>query len=368
MHTILILGGGEIGTSTAKLFSQLAKDDYIVHIADQRVLRDIPSSVQPHCVDATNKEELTTLCQLTKPDAIVSCLPYFCNKLIADVAVELNAHYFDLTEDVETSDYIKEVSKGSDKIFMPQCGLAPGFISLITKHLADQFDELHSIKMRVGALPVNPNNELKYNLTWSTNGLINECGNPCKAIENGEITYLQPLEGYERIVVDGTEYEAFNTSGGIGTLVDEYVGKVETMNYRTMRYLGHRDLFKFLMFDLKLNEDRDTFERILENAIPRTEKDVVIVYASVTGKIDNQLMEKHYVSKNYGLTLPNDEKLNAIQATTAGALCVMVDSVLQLAQVDKWETGFQQVENLPFELFISNRFNHSRHGDVYEVA
>ena len=74
--------------------------------------------------------------------------------------------------------------------------------------------------MRVGALPQFPTNALNYNLTWSTDGLINEYCNPCEAIHEGKLIEVLPLEGIEQFSLDGITYEAFNTSGGLGTLCE----------------------------------------------------------------------------------------------------------------------------------------------------
>ena len=95
--------------------------------------------------------------------------------------------------------------------------------------------------MRVGALPQFPTNALTYNLTWSTDGLINEYCNPCEAIHDGERMHVLPLEGIEHFSLDGVRYEAFNTSGGLGTLCDTLDGRVRELNYKTIRYQGHRD-------------------------------------------------------------------------------------------------------------------------------
>lgn len=127
-------------------------------------------------------------------------------------------------------------------------GLAPGFTSIAANELMQHFDELEVVKMRVGALPVNPSNVLKYSLTWSTDGLINEYGNTCYGIDEGELIALQPLEGYETITLDGVLYEAFNTSGGLGTLAESYDGRIRCMNYKTMRYPGHCGQIKLLMY------------------------------------------------------------------------------------------------------------------------
>src|SRR5262249_47710761 len=152
--------------------------------------------------------------------------------------------------------------------FVPQCGLAPGFISIVTHDLMTHFEIVETVKMRVGALPVHPSNALKYSLTWSTDGLINEYGNVCYGIEEGENVPLQPLERYETNEVDGLLNEAFNHFGGLGPLADSYCGKVQTMNYKTLPFPGQCQKIHLLMKDLKLNEDRETLKRVLEHAIP----------------------------------------------------------------------------------------------------
>jgi saccharopine dehydrogenase-like NADP-dependent oxidoreductase len=181
--------------------------------------------------------------------------------------------------------------------------------------------------MRVGALPVHPSNALKYSLTWSTDGLINEYGNLCYGIEEGEKVPLQPLEGYETIELDGLLYEAFNTSGGLGTLADTYAGQVQTMNYKTLRYPGHCEKIHLLMKDLKLNEDRDTLKRILEHAVPQTLQDVVLIYASVTGTKEGGFFEENYVKKVYPQCIKG-RLWSAIQVTTASSLCTVLNLVL----------------------------------------
>ncbi len=192
-------------------------------------------------------------------------------------------HYFDLTEDVEVTRRVSALARNSARAFVPQCGLAPGFISIAGGELIRHFDSLRSVRLRVGALPQHPHNVLKYSLTWSTEGLINEYGNPCEAIVDGRLVEIRPLEGLEEIEIDGTLYEAFNTSGGLGSLAQTCGEHCESMDYKTIRYPGHCAQMRLLMNDLKLNHDRATLKRILENAVPQTLQDVVIVYAAVTG-------------------------------------------------------------------------------------
>jgi saccharopine dehydrogenase-like NADP-dependent oxidoreductase len=285
-------------------------------------------------------------------DAVISCLPYYCNFAVAEAALKFGLHYFDLTEDVEVSRYIAKISHGAQTAFVPQCGLAPGYISIIANELMSRFEELDAVKLRVGALPINPSNALKYSLTWSTDGLINEYGNLCHGVEDGQSAVLMPLEGYETIEVDGLLYEGFNTSGGIGTLAETYRGRVRTMNYKTLRYPGHCEKMHFLMRDLKLNEDRGTLKRILENAVPKTLQDVVLIYASVTGKQRGELFEENYVKKIYPKQIAG-RPWASIQVTTASALCAVADLLLHSPSPP---AGFVAQESVLYKDFIENRF------------
>ena len=356
-QTVLILGCGKIGSLISCLLS--SSNDYTIHLADINI-KQVQSTIYDYslknttaiAIDATNEKQLFDLMSKTKFNAVISSLPYFCNDIVANTAGKTNTAYFDLTEDVEVTNHVKKISKDLNTPFVPQCGLAPGFISIAAESLLKNFDSLDSVKMRVGALPVNPNNALKYSLTWSTDGLINEYGNICYGIENKKITTLQPLEGYETITVDGLIYEAFNTSGGLGTLADTYKNKITTMNYKTIRYPGHCEQIKLLMNDLKLNDDRDTLKRILEKAVPKTKQDVVLIYVSVIGYKHNVLIEENYVQKVYPKEI-NGVIWSAIQITTAAGICSVVDIVLN--DINSYK-GFITQEQFSLDEILKNRF------------
>jgi saccharopine dehydrogenase-like NADP-dependent oxidoreductase len=356
MKRVLMLGAGKVGSLIACLLSETGEYQICVGDSDGNAIQRIKdlarSNLTAHVVDATDRAALEHFMESQKADAVISGLPYYCNFAVAEAALKFGLHYFDLTEDVEVSRYIAKISAGAQKAFVPQCGLAPGFISIIANELMTHFDALDNVKLRVGALPINPSNVLKYSLTWSTDGLINEYGNLCHGVEDGKDATLLPLEGHETIEVDGLLYEAFNTSGGIGTLAQTYRGKVRTMNYKTLRYPGHCEKMHFLMQDLKLNEDRGTLKRILENAVPKTLQDVVLIYASVTGKQGGELFEENYVKKIYPKQIVG--KLWAsIQVTTASALCAVVDLILNSPSPPK---GFVTQESIKYKDFLENRF------------
>ena len=357
MQQILVLGAGKIGALISGLLA--ASGSYRVQLADARSggaaevadAHGFDSLVAFH-LDARDKDALTKHVRKHRPVAVISGLPYYCNVAVAEVARAEGLHYFDLTEDVAVTAAVREIASGANQVFAPQCGLAPGFISIAANELIQHFDELKSVKLRVGALPQHPNNVLKYSLTWSTDGVINEYGNLCKAVVDGKEVDVLPLEGLEEIEIDGKLYEAFNTSGGLGSLAETYGARVFNMNYKTMRYPGHCEQMRLLMNGLKLNHDRGTLKRILENSVPQTLQDVVIIYAAVTGLQDSELREENYVNKIYPQVVAG-RLWSAIQVTTAAGVCSVIDIVLS-SPADY--SGFVAQEQFALEGILDNRF------------
>ncbi len=342
-----------------KIGAPVVAGDYNVRLADvnltgpdsTRLQKALPN-VETVVLDATNAAAMQQFLTENSIDAIISCLPYFCNPLIAELAKGFHCHYFDLTEDVQVTKKVMELAQDADTAFVPQCGLAPGFISIASNELIQHFTEVDTVKMRVGALPENASNALHYTMTWSSDGLINEYGNPCYGLEDGKLTMLHPLEGMEIVEIDGVTYEAFNTSGGLGSLAETYVGKIKNMTYKTVRYPGHCEKIQFLMNDLRLNEDRPTLKRILKNAIPKTYQDLVLIYVSVVGTQHGDFIEENYVVKVMPKTI-HGVHWSAIQVTTAAALSAIVDLVLSNPQQ---YTGLVKQEDISFKDFMDNRF------------
>src|SRR5512146_333237 len=357
MHRVLILGAGKIGALISGLLAE--SGSYQVQLGDVDAAAAVAVAkahaspqLTPHELDATNLPALTAHLAAHPVDAVISSLPYYCNVGVAAAARQAGLHYFDLTEDVEVTRAVRRIAAGAGTAFVPQCGLAPGFISIAAAELITHFDELRAVKLRVGALPQHPNNVLKYSLTWSTEGLINEYGNPCQAIVDGHSIDVAPLEGLEEIEIDGTLYEAFNTSGGLGSLAETHGAHCESMNYKTIRYPGHCEQMRLLMNDLKLNQDRGTLKRILENAVPQTLQDVVIVYAAVTGTQDGELREENYVNKIYPQLIAG-RLWSAIQVSTAAGITSVVDLVLE--HPDRYQ-GFVAQEEFRLTDILANRF------------
>ncbi len=357
MKRVLVLGAGKIGALISGLLAE--SGDYHVTLADideSRTRSIVAAHGLAHLdavhLDARDRGALLRWLKARPVDGVISSLPYYCNVTVAEAAHAGGASYFDLTEDVPVTRTVRRIAEGARAAFVPQCGLAPGFISIAANELITHFDRLRSVKLRVGALPQHPNNVLKYSLTWSTEGLINEYGNPCLAIVDGRPAEVDPLEGLEEIEIDGTLYEAFNTSGGLGSLGETWGERCEQMTYKTIRYPGHCEQMRLLMNDLKLNEDRATLKRILENAVPQTLQDVVIVYVAVTGWQQGELREENYVNKVYPQVIAG-RLWSAIQVTTAAGICAIADLVL--ADPARF-TGFVPQESFRLPAVLANRF------------
>lgn len=354
MKDIVVIGAGKIGSTIARMLAH--SGDYRVTVADraeeQLAAIEKHAAVTTAVVDIADAAAMKAL--LTGKFAVLSAAPYHLTVAIAEAAAGAGVHYLDLTEDVESTRQVKRIAENAKTAFIPQCGLAPGFISIVANDLASRFDTLDSVRMRVGALPQYPSNALNYNLTWSTDGVINEYIEPCEAIVEGALIEVPALEEREEFSLDGVTYEAFNTSGGLGTLCETLKGKVRTLNYRTIRYPGHAAIMKALLNDLGLRHRREVLKDIFENALPTTTQDVVIIFVTVSGRKGGRLIQETYANKVYSAPVAGALH-SAIQITTAGSICAVLD---MLADGSLRATGFIRQEEIALDAFLANRFGH----------
>ena len=352
MDDIAVIGAGNIGSMIADLLARTG--DYRVTVADRSAdaLRQLHTAlpVEVRELDVSDPAALDRL--LAGKFAVLSAAPYHLTVPIAEAAGRSGAHYLDLTEDVASTRRVKALAEGAASAFIPQCGLAPGFITIVAADLCRRFETLHDVRMRVGALPKYPSNALNYNLTWSTDGLINEYCEPCEALVNGEPHETAPLEELEEFSLDGVTYEAFNTSGGLGTLCESLRGKARNLNYKTIRYPGHAQIMKALLNDLRLRDRREVLKDILENALPATLQDVVIVFVTVSGVQNGRLVQETYANKIYGRPIGGVMR-SAIQITTAAGICAALDMLRSGALPHR---GFIRQEEIALPAFLANRF------------
>jgi len=346
IEKVLTLGLGKVGTLVglllSKRFEVTGMDNKQPHYSYQLPFNVVTGDV----ADVKLMEKL-----IAEHDAVVSALPYFLNKAIAKIAHDQGKHYFDLTEDVPTTDYIRQLSETSTGVLAPQCGLAPGIIGIIGADLAKEFEKLRSIEMRVGALPKYPNGQMGYSFTWSAAGVVNEYINDAEAIHNGQRKKVLSLQGKEAINIGGNAYEAFYTSGGLGTMCETYEGKLDKLDYKTIRYPGHCDLMNFLIHELHMKDDKQQLEELLKNAKPEVEEDVVLIYAVAEGWKDGQLKRNEFC-RSYGPITIDNQSWRAISWTTAASLVAVVEMVADGSLPDR---SFIKQEDIPLSGLLATQ-------------
>ena len=295
--------------------------------------------------DTIDFNDVTALCRLVQdehPETIINCAPFHFNENLMKAACYGACNYLDLTEDIDSAAKVKEIF-GSDypRKVITQCGLAPGVVSIIAADLISEFDEPITVKIRVGALPLYPNNSMRYFRTWSTEGLVNEYSKKCQVLIDKQLRGRFPLTDIENIILDGKEYEAFYTSGGIGSLATTYQNIIQNMDYKSIRYPGHAKEIQWLC----MSNHASNLVTYLDETIPSTTQDVVIIYVSVDGYIEGNLVNKSYFKKIY-----HDNETSAIRIATGDSVCAIVELLDWRSMIEG--ANFIKQEDIPFDDFI----------------
>lgn len=343
MKKIAVLGLGKVGSLAAQL---LADSGFEVQGYDLRVPLN-PGTYPVAILDTSSEAELGKA--FAKVDAVLSCLPYHLNIGVANAAHNAGIHYFDLTEDVPTTNHIRELAKSAKGLMAPQCGLAPGFVGIVGASKIAMFDHCRSIRMRVGALPQNPTGHLGYAFNWSPEGVVNEYLNDCEVVEGGVRKLVSAMEWKETIYIDGMKLEAFTTSGGLGTMCETYLGKVENIDYKTMRYPGHMELMNFFFHELLMRDHREQAGKILTHAKPPVDDDVVYIHVAGEGLINGQLLRREFV-RAYKPIMVAGKSRTAIAWTTSASVVAVIEMVRDGKLPQK---GFLKQEDISLEAFLA---------------
>ena len=343
MKNIAVLGLGKVGSLAAVLLDQsgftVIGHDIAANSSDFSFL------VKP--TDLADKAALAA--EFKTVDAVLSCLPYHLNIGVAQAAHDAGVHYFDLTEDVPTTNAIIEMSKTSKGLMAPQCGLAPGFVGIVGADLIAKFETCRSCRMRVGALPQHPTGLMGYAFNWSSEGVVNEYLNDCEVIEGGVKKLVSPMEWHEKIHIDGLQLEAFTTSGGLGTMCDTYLGRVENLDYKTMRYPGHMKLMNFFFHELLMRDRRKEAGEVLVKAKPPVSEDIVYVHVAAEGMMNGKLSREEFV-RGYKPIVIAGKQRTAISWTTASSVVAVIEMVRDGTLQD---SGFLKQEDIPLPAFLN---------------
>jgi len=345
INEVRVVGLGKVGELVATL---LADCGFSVTAYDMRERSGLPFATKS--LDVT--DSTAVLGGLQGADAVMSCLPYHLNLGVAEAAQRAQVHYFDLTEDVPTTNRVLELAAQNPSVgYAPQCGLAPGLIGIVGSSLTKHFEEIRSIELKVGALPRHPAGLLGYAFNWSAEGVVNEYLNDCEVLRSGHRQMVPAMTEQERVVIGGIELEASLTSGGLGTMCETYEGRVQRLDYKTMRYPGHFELMRFFFDELGLRDRRELAGQILVEAKPPVDDDVVYLHAAVEGRRDGQLYRKQYVRAYQPLEI-NGRTWRAISWTTAASAA----GVLELVADGRLpQTGFIKQEDISLDDLLSTK-------------
>ena len=316
---ILVLGAGRMGLgATYDLAHNSPVDAVTVADLDLERARAVVSSVKskkltPAGIDVANHDEVVAL--MRGHDAAISCVGYHLNLQLARAAIEARVNFCDLGGNNSVADRelaLDAEARAAGINIIPDCGLAPGMVSVLAAHGGARFSKLDEIHIRVGGLPQNPKPPLGYQIIFSVDGLINEYVERSRVIRNGEIAEVDSMTELERLEFPEPfgELEAFQTSGGTSTLPESFVGRVNQLDYKTIRYPGHCEKFKTLIdlglasnerveIDGAMTTSRRVLAEMLLRHLPEGEPDVVLVRLEFQGVLDNKLQRLRYDIVDY---------------------------------------------------------------------
>lgn len=302
---ILVLGAGRMGFGAAfdliknsSGVESVTVADYELTKSDSIVATIGGDSIVSKQIDASDEVAVREL--FTEHDAVISCVNYWLNSKLTRIAIETGTHFCDLGGNnyvVDEQLAMDAEATAASVNIIPDCGLAPGMVSILAMHGYNSFDSVDEINIRVGGLPQDPRPPLDYQLIFSVEGLINEYIEVARVIRNGEIAEVESMTELEQLRFNGfQQLEAFQTSGGTSTLPDTFKGKVRNLDYKTIRYSGHCDKFKAMIdlglcrSDYQIGVDgieitpRKFFATLLERNLPAGAPDYVLVRVSVVGR------------------------------------------------------------------------------------
>ena len=302
---ILVLGAGRMGLGAAYDLAHNSADVEAITVADidleraRAVALTVKSErVVPAQVDVNDHAEVVRL--MRGHDAAISCVTYFHNLQLARAAIEARVNFCDLggNNAVVASELALDAEARAAGInIIPDCGLAPGMVSVLAAHGAARFDELEAIHIRVGGLPQHPRPPLNYQIVFSVEGLINEYVERARVIRGGQIIEVESMTEIEALSFPAPfeRMEAFQTSGGTSTLPDTFHGRLQELDYKTIRYPGHCQQFKlFVDLGLAMGEEIDLdgtrvrprrlLGELLQRHLPADEPDVVLIRLAFRGR------------------------------------------------------------------------------------
>jgi len=376
-YNIIIAGAGGIARAAGLLLAEWSEVPPNIFIGNrtlskaEKVARWIEDgTTNPISVTAFHLEEngfsVKTKKIFQKGDIILDCLPGTIAPKMASIAKDFNLHYANLTEYVAETNEIMELAKNATTGFVLQTGLAPGYIDVLANHLFKQFcsdfeiDKVDKLEMKVGALTDHAVSPHFYGFTWSPVGVATEYLKNALVLRDYKKIWIPSLSERASIVIDGITYEEDITSGGAADLPDALMGKVRSLDYKTLRHPGHYTWVQKQIIGLGNAHDTvSALQHKMEAKIPHIENDQIILYAAVEGKDIDGTLHRREIAKKIKPQKVGKYRLRAIQTTTAAPLIQSAKYLLE-----SQHKGVTLQSHLKSENFLNGKFITPVYGTV----
>lgn len=346
-HTIIIAGAGGIAKAVALILAEWSTVTPTIYIGNrtlskaQDLVKWIKDGITGSCsIESFHLSEKSLTKEMievfNQGDILLDCLPGTQAPKMARFAKDFDIHYANLTEYVAETEEIKQFAKHANKGFILQTGLAPGYIDVLANHMFKEFckdyqvSKVDILEFKVGALTKNAVAPHYYGFTWSPVGVATEYIKEAEVLRDFKKTKCPSLSERLAILINGITYEEDLTSGGAADLPDALAGKVNSLDYKTLRYPGHYGWVEKQITRLSNSEKPiDTLQAIMENQIPHIQEDQIILFAAVQGRDSNGRLRRREISKQILPQKVGIYQLRAIQTTTAVPLIQSAQLLLE---------------------------------------
>ena len=330
---VTVIGAGVIGSAVAR---DLVERDEVtqVQVCDShaRLLQTLSDSLKSpklrsFQIDARDFRVLSPI--LNGNDVAIGCVSPALNPKLAKLCIDLGVNFCDLGGEDSTVHEVlalDEEARSKSVWVVPNCGLAPGLVNILSRAGIAQFDEVDVVRLRVGDVPLNPEPPFNFRLSWSASKIIDDYTETVRLIEQGQVVEAEPLSHTERLQFPEPfgDMEAFCTAGGLSALVDDLANHVKTLDHKTIRWPGHADQMRFLIglgfadrqkIDVRTHLTyRDVLERRMRKRLGGDYEDAVLMRVLIKGRQHDQTKTLVYEMIELG---DPDKKLSAIQRTSS---------------------------------------------------
>ena len=300
---VTVIGAGAVGSATAR---DLVERDYVSHVqvcdSHARLLQQLDKQLKSpklrsFQVDVRDLRVMSSI--LNSSDVAIGAVVSTMNPKLARLCLDQHIHFCDLGGDDSTVHEIlamNDEAKRKSIWLVPNCGLAPGLVNVISRAAIAEFDEVDTVQLRVGDVPLNPEPPFNFRLSWSANKILEDYTLPVRLIEKGKVVESESLSRDEKLYFAEPfgAMEAFCTAGGLSTLVDDLSDQVKTLDHKTIRWPGHADQMRFLIglgfadqqkIDVRTHLTyRDVLIRRMKRRLGGEHEDAVLMRVLVKGK------------------------------------------------------------------------------------